>query len=25
VIFGAAQDEKLKKGELKVTLIATGF
>jgi len=25
VIFGAIQDEKLKKGELKVTLIATGF
>ena len=25
VIFGAVQDEKLKKGEIKVTLIATGF
>ncbi len=25
VIFGAVQDEKLKKGELKVTVIATGF
>ncbi len=25
IIFGAIQDEKLKKGELKVTLIATGF
>jgi cell division protein FtsZ len=25
VIFGAVQDEKLKKGELKVTIIATGF
>lgn len=25
VIFGAVQDEKLEKGELKVTLIATGF
>jgi len=25
VIFGAIQDEKLKKGEIKVTLIATGF
>jgi len=25
VIFGAVQDEKLKKGEIKVTVIATGF
>jgi len=25
VIFGALQDEKLKKGEIKITLIATGF
>ena len=25
VIFGAVQDEKLKKGEIKITLIATGF
>ncbi len=25
IIFGAVQDEKLKKGELKVTVIATGF
>ncbi len=25
VIFGAIQDEKLKKGEIKVTIIATGF
>jgi len=25
VIFGAIQDEKLKKGELKITVIATGF
>jgi cell division protein FtsZ len=25
IIFGAVQDEKLKKGEIKVTLIATGF
>ncbi len=25
VIFGAIQDEKLKKGEIKVTVIATGF
>jgi cell division protein FtsZ len=25
VLFGAVEDEKLKKGELKVTLIATGF
>jgi len=25
VIFGAIQDEKLGKGEIKVTLIATGF
>lgn len=25
VIFGAVQDEKIKKGELKVTVIATGF
>lgn len=25
VIFGAIQDEKLKKGEMKVTIIATGF
>jgi len=25
VIFGAVQDERLKKGELKVTVIATGF
>ena len=25
VIFGAVQDEKLKKGEIKVTVIAAGF
>ena len=25
IIFGAVQDEKLKKGEIKVTIIATGF
>jgi len=25
VIFGAVQDEKLKKGEIKVTVIVTGF
>ena len=25
LIFGAVQDERLKKGELKVTVIATGF
>lgn len=25
IIFGAVQDEKIKKGEIKVTLIATGF
>jgi cell division protein FtsZ len=25
IIFGAVQDEKLKKGEIKVTVIATGF
>ena len=25
VIFGAREDEKLKSGEMKVTLIATGF
>jgi cell division GTPase FtsZ len=25
IIFGAVQDEKLKKGEIKVNLIATGF
>jgi len=25
VIFGAVLDEKLKKGEIKVTVIATGF
>jgi len=25
VIFGAVQDEKLQKGEIKVTVIATGF
>jgi cell division protein FtsZ len=25
VIFGAVQDEKLKKGEIKITIIATGF
>ena len=25
VIFGAVQDEKLKNGEIKVTVIATGF
>jgi cell division protein FtsZ len=25
IIFGAIQDEKLKKGEIKVTVIATGF
>jgi cell division protein FtsZ len=25
VIFGAVQDEKLKRGEIKVTVIATGF
>lgn len=25
VIFGAAQDDKLKKGEIKITVIATGF